>query len=117
MYEETDDLVVIQKRIKPRKIELPVNILIIPKKHIINFKHLDFTDPYDATIVSKMVCMAQNISKQLTGTGDFWISVNNGAKAKQTVFHSHMHFKSWEQWPGKIDPLGDSNKKSGAGHD
>jgi len=105
VYEETDEIIVIKKKDKPRKIDLPVNILIIPKKHIANIKYLNPVDTYDSSIMSKMVFMAQFISRQLTGNGDFWVSLNNGPKAKQTVFHMHMHFKSWEKWPGKIHQM------------
>lgn len=88
------DCIVIEK--KP--VRTPVDCLIIPKKHIVNCKHLDSRDAYDATIISKMGFMAQKLAKKLTGSQDFQLHINNGAHAGQSVFHLHMHFKSPEKW-------------------
>ncbi|MFI5333317.1 MAG: HIT domain-containing protein [Candidatus Babeliales bacterium] len=91
---QDDDCIVIEK--KP--VRTPVDCLIIPKKHIVNCKHLKSQDAYDSTIVSKMAFMAQKLSKRLTGSQDFQLHINNGADAGQSVFHLHMHFKSPEKW-------------------
>lgn len=91
---EDADCIAIEKR----PVRSPVDCLIIPKKHIVNCKNIDVNDAYDATIISKMVCMAQKLSKKLTGSQDFQLHINNGAQVGQSVFHLHMHFKSSEQW-------------------
>jgi len=72
--------------------------LILPKKHITNIKHLDAHNAYDKTIGSKMMFMAQELSKKLQGNGDFSVIMNNGGSSNQSVFHMHMHFKSPRDW-------------------
>lgn len=77
---------------------IPVDCLIIPKKHIKNVKDLDLTSQEDKNILDALFAMAQKLSKKLTGTQDFQLHINNGTAAGQTVPHLHMHFKSPEQW-------------------
>lgn len=86
---ETSDVIVINKR------EIPpdgVDCLIIPKKHVVNIKDAD------PTIGAKLFEVAQFLSKQLQGPGEFTIQMNNGATSHQTVFHMHMHFRSPQRW-------------------
>lgn len=96
IIEEDEDLVVIEKH--PTIVRKPVDILIIPKKHIENIKFLNAADPYDQTIMSKMMFKAQALSKRLQSTGDFTVTINNGARSDQTQFHMHMHFRSPFNW-------------------
>lgn len=101
IYEDKDLIVIEKRKVKDSNgvfaFREPANCLIIPKKHIVNIKDLDQTNPYDATIASKMVAVAQMLSKLLNSPGDFTITMNNG-KTAQTVFHMHMHFQSPQQW-------------------
>lgn len=83
--QETDDLIVI-KDIAPKA---PIHYLIIPKKHIKNIQELQ---PEDFGLMSSMVKMAQQLSSQLLGDGDFRLVINNGFNAGQRVFHLHIHF-------------------------
>ena len=85
---ETEELLVIEKI----PVRTPVNCLIIPKKHIKNIKDLNFTDLYDSKLGSQIFEMAQKLSSMLTGSQDFYLRMNNGSGAGQTVNHMHMHF-------------------------
>ena len=102
IYEDADLIVIEKRKIKDSNglfiFREPTDCLIIPKRHIVNIKDLDQTNPYDATIMSKMVAVAQMLSKLLYSPGDFTITMNNGKTSFQTVFHMHMHFKSPQQW-------------------
>lgn len=93
---QNDDVMVLSRRraYEPRGVEC----LIIPKKHIVNCKTLDASDAYDRDIMNKLVAMAQHLSTRLAQPCDFRVWINNGATAKQTVFHMHMHFASQQPW-------------------
>ncbi len=93
IYEDNDVLV-----LEKRPVRRPVDCLIIPKKHIVNIKDLKISDSYDKDIVSKMMFVAQELSKRLDGKGDFTITMNNGAESSQSVFHMHAHFRSPNNW-------------------
>lgn len=82
---ESDDVIVI-KDIAPKA---PIHYLIIPKKHI---KDIQSFERADCCSGSKMILMAQQLSKGLPGNGDFRFIVNSGPKAGQRVFHVHAHF-------------------------
>ena len=84
---ENDDIVVIQD-IHPKA---PVHYLIIPKKHIVNVSELQEQDSH---YVAKMMLMAQELSKTLSGDQSFRLIMNNGASSGQSVFHMHCHFLS-----------------------
>jgi histidine triad (HIT) family protein len=94
IIDQDEDVIAIQK-VPVRK---PANFLIIPKKHIVNIKSLDPKDQFDQTIVSKIAFMAQKLSKRLKGSQDFYLRMNNGAGAAQSVFHMHAHIVSPEDW-------------------
>lgn len=72
----------------------PIHFLIIPKQHIVNYEDPAFTPQ----IFVQQLAMAQQFARQLTDPTAIDLHVNNGANAKQTVCHSHMHFKSTAQW-------------------
>ncbi len=84
--------------IEKNPIRDPADCLIIPKKHIVNIKDLNQADPYDATIVSKMVAVAQMLAGRLQAPAEFSVLMNNGATSAQSVFHMHMHFRSPQRW-------------------
>jgi diadenosine tetraphosphate (Ap4A) HIT family hydrolase len=78
---------------KDRPARNPINFLIVPKKHVINYKDNNFTPE----VFINQLAMAQELSKKLTDNRvDLYI--NNGSSAAQSVFHSHMHFRSPAEW-------------------
>lgn len=93
LYE--NDLVIAFEK-KP--IRTPVSCLIVPKKHIKNFKEFNTQDACNLDILGHMIEAAQLLSKRLKGSGDFKLQINNGQNADQTVFHVHMHFISNDVW-------------------
>jgi diadenosine tetraphosphate (Ap4A) HIT family hydrolase len=87
---ENKDVIAMEKSTPARS---PINFLIIPKKHVVNYKDLHFTPE----IFIAQLAMAQELSKKLTHpTVDLYI--NNGINASQSVFHSHMHFHTPAGW-------------------
>jgi histidine triad (HIT) family protein len=91
---ETPDIVVIEK-LHPT---VGIDCLIIPKKHIENLLTLKIScsdqDPYDRRIMNEIAATAQHLSGMITGKGHFSLINNNGADAKQSVFHMHWHFEA-----------------------
>lgn len=78
---------------KSRPARNPINFLIVPKKHVVNYKDKNFKPE----IFINQLAMAQELSQKLTDHRvDLY--VNNGSNAAQSVFHSHMHFHSPAQW-------------------
>ena len=78
---------------KSRPARNPINFLIVPKKHVVNYKDKNFKVE---TFINQLA-IAQELSKKLTDNRvDLYI--NNGPSAAQSVFHSHMHFHSPAQW-------------------
>jgi len=84
---ENDDVLVIQD-LYPKA---PIHYLVMPKKHIVNIGELAQEDNF---YVGKMMQMAQELSKKLSGSQSFRLIMNNGADAGQSVFHLHCHFLS-----------------------
>lgn len=91
---EDEDIFVIEKK----HVHKPVNCLIIPKKHIVNIKDLDSNSNYDSEIGAKIFKVAQKMSHKLESSGDFTLTMNNGARSAQSVFHMHAHFRSPFNW-------------------
>lgn len=86
---ENNDILVI-KDIHPRA---PVHYLILPKRHIGDFR--DFSSE-DTKLVADMVLMANQLSKTLHNA-DYRLVINNGYSSGQRVFHSHIHFLSGKE--------------------
>jgi len=84
---QNDDVLVIQDRAP----KFPVHYLIIPKMHIENVQDLQEADSH---LVGKMMLMAKELSKKLSGSQAFRLIMNNGVDAGQSVFHMHCHFLS-----------------------
>jgi histidine triad (HIT) family protein len=82
---ETDDILVIED-IAPKA---PVHYLIIPKKHIQDIQAMENVDFFYG---SKMLAMAQQLSKTIPAAHDFKLQVNSGKMAGQIVMHLHVHF-------------------------
>jgi len=83
---ENDELIVVND-LSPKA---PTHLLIIPKKHIINLKHL--VPGQDDAISAAMLNMAHELSKTLDEPAAFNLVSNNGKQAGQSVFHLHWHF-------------------------
>lgn len=92
IIDETDDLIVI-KDINPKA---TIHYLIIPKKHIRDFR--DF-EQRDSELAGNMLMMAKKLSKDLSDCKAFRLVINNGAEAGQCVFHAHMHFLAGKRIP------------------
>jgi len=84
---QNDDVFVIQDRAP----KAPVHYLIMPKVHIENVKELEEANSH---YVAKMMLMAKELSKKLSGSQSFRLIINNGADSGQSVFHMHCHFLS-----------------------
>jgi ATP adenylyltransferase len=67
----------------------PDHLLIIPKRHCMDFFHMTPEEQMDAnnllTILSRKILKAD---PSITG---FNIGINNGESAGQTIFHCHIH--------------------------
>jgi len=88
---EDSDTIAVEKSNPARQ---PIDFLIIPKQHVVNYKDRNFTS---AILIGQLI-MAQKQARKLANPHDFLLQVNNGANAYQTVFHSHMHFSSDSRW-------------------
>ena len=82
---ESDDIIVIED-INPKA---PIHYLIIPKKEIEKVQDLE---EGDFSYIEKMFKMAQYLSENVEGAGDFRLAINSGADAGQEIPHLHMHF-------------------------
>lgn len=91
IIDETANTIAFEKSTPPRD---PINFLIVPKKHIINYKDPSFTPQ----IFINQLVMAKKRALHLTNPTSVDLYVNNGANASQTIFHSHMHFHSTSEW-------------------
>jgi histidine triad (HIT) family protein len=81
-----DDDVMVVKSIAP---QMPVHILIYPKKRVPTINDLTETD---ATILAKMILAAKRMAKELgvAETG-YRLAINTNEDAGQSAFHIHMH--------------------------
>ncbi len=67
----------------------PVHILIMPKKPIPDFQHVE---AQDWPIIQEMLQAAQQIAEEKGLVEDgYRLLTNNGANAGQIVFHLHFH--------------------------
>lgn len=65
------------------------HLLIIPKRHCLDFFHMTLEEQIDANKLL-LTLQKQILKKHSTVTG-FNIGVNNGGSAGQTIFHCHIH--------------------------
>lgn len=86
LYE--DDKILAIKDINPAA---PIHILVIPKKHYIDFA--DFVSNSSDEDVSYYFKTIEKIAKD-NGTEDYRLVTNNGEAAGQSVFHFHTHILS-----------------------
>ena len=81
-----DDEILAFKDINP---QMPVHILIVPKKH---FKSIMDISKEDELLIGKIFTVIQKIAKELGIDNDgFRIISNCGENAGQTVKHLHFH--------------------------
>lgn len=72
----------------------PVHVLVIPKKHIIR---LSDAGSEDVNLLGKLQLTAAKIARKLKIDDAFRVSLCNGEKAGQSVFHIHYHLRGgWE---------------------
>ena len=87
---ETNEIIVI-KDINPKA---TIHYLILPKKH---FSDLQSIENSDLELVTKMLKLAKDISKNISDSNAFRLVINNGKDAGQIIFHLHIHFLSGKQ--------------------
>lgn len=91
-----DDMVVAFRDINP---QAPVHILLVPKKHFPDVRHLG---DVDADLLARLFKVASQLAKQEgIDAGGFRLVVNTGADAGQSVQHIHVHLLGGRQlgWP------------------
>lgn len=92
-----DEMVLAFKDINP---QMPIHIIVIPKKHIESIADLTVEDEI---VVGKIFTAINKIAKDLgiTNTG-FRVISNCGEDAGQTVKHLHFHILAGEKMGEKI---------------
>jgi histidine triad (HIT) family protein len=71
------------------KSQVPVHILIIPKRHIPSLTHLSEAD---SSLVGRMVAIANQIAKEEgVAQNGYRLVINCGKEGGQLVPHLHMH--------------------------
>ncbi len=68
--------------------QMPVHLLIIPRKKI---TMLSTIDAGDAPLLGHLLHVATKMAQQMDIGDAFRIVINNGENAGQTVFHLHLH--------------------------
>lgn len=92
-----DDDVLAFKDINP---QMPVHIIVIPKKHIKSIADLTIEDE---TLIGKIFTAINKIAKDLNISEDgFRVISNCGENAGQTVQHLHFHILGGEKMSEKI---------------
>ncbi len=71
--------------------EMPVHLLVVPKKH-----YRDITDlvAADADALIDVAQLAARLAEEHTSDGSYKFLFNTGENAGQTVFHAHAHILS-----------------------
>ncbi len=92
-----DDDVLAFKDINP---QMPVHIIVIPKKHIKSIADLTIEDE---ALIGKIFTAINKIAKDLNISEDgFRVISNCGENAGQTVQHLHFHILGGEKMSEKI---------------
>ncbi len=92
-----DDDVLAFKDINP---QMPVHIIVIPKKHIKSIADLTIADE---ALIGKVFTAINKIAKDLNISEDgFRVISNCGENAGQTVQHLHFHILGGEKMSEKI---------------
>lgn len=82
---EDDQIIVFE----PLKKQMPVHLLIVPKKRIPTLNDMSLED---TELLGKMIWRAKEIAKQkgISETG-YRLAINTNEDAGQSVFHIHLH--------------------------
>ncbi len=91
-----DDQVLAFRDISP---QAPTHVLLIPKKHIVNF---DALEGADAPLLGHLLLTARQLARDLGIAADGYRLVNNcNRNGGQTVYHLHFHLLGGRQmiWP------------------
>ncbi len=90
-----DDQVLAFRDIVP---QAPVHILVIPKKPILNLKHVE---PEDQDLLGHLLLSVKKIAQQEGLSNGYRVVINNGTDAGQTVDHLHFHILAGRSllWP------------------
>jgi len=90
-----DDEVVAIDDVNP---QAPSHVLVIPRRHIPALVDLQ---PEDASLVGRIVEIANRIARERNLEKGFRMVVNNGPGAGQTVYHLHFHLLGGRpmRWP------------------
>ncbi len=67
----------------------PGHLLIIPKRHCMDFFHMTPEEQMDAN--NLLTKLSRKILKDDPSVTGFNIGINNGESAGQTIFHCHIH--------------------------
>ena len=79
--------------------EAPVDVLVIPKKHIVN---LSDAKPEDQQLLGKLMLTIQKIAAdQGVAESGYRVVTNCGEQGGQTVMHMHFHLLGGREmlWP------------------
>lgn len=79
--------------------QMPVHVLIVPKKHIASANDLE---EQDAELVGRVFLAAKEIAKKLGLDNGYRIINNCGEDAGQTVKHLHFHMLGGKTMGEKI---------------
>ena len=79
--------------------QMPVHVLIVPKKHIASANDIDEND---ADLIGKVFLAAKKIAAQLGLENGYRIINNCGEDAGQTVKHLHFHLLGGKTMGDKI---------------
>ena len=74
--------------IKDRDPKAPVHLLLIPKKGYLNLQEIP---KEELGIIQEIVCVAQDLAKQLGIENGYRLLTNVGVDGGQSVFHLHFH--------------------------
>ena len=91
-----DEFVTVFNDLNP---QMPVHVLIVPKKHIASANDIDEND---AELIGKVFLAAKKIAAQLGLENGYRIINNCGEDAGQTVKHLHFHLLGGKTMGDKI---------------
>ena len=80
-----DDEIIVIKDNKPNA---PVHLLVMPIKH---FESLDETKQEDASLLGKMLLVANRVAKEANLEKGYRLVINKGEHGGQLVPHLHLH--------------------------
>ena len=93
--EHEDDRCIVIHDIQP---QAPVHLLIIPKRLV---RRLDEASDAQGADLGHLLLVAGQVARKLKLASGFRIVINNGADARESVPHLHLHLLAGRQmgWP------------------